>query len=74
MAAQSPGGPSPGGPSPGETGKGRASLVGGIVVGIAVLVLWGMIARELGLVSTATTIAGLLAAIAVAAWIRLADL
>ena len=58
----------------GEIKKGRASLIGGIAVGIAVLVLWVAIARDLGLTSPATLLAGFLAAIAVAAWIRLADL
>ncbi len=61
-------------PLQGEIKKGRASLIGGIAVGIAVLVLWAAIARDLGIASTATLIAGLLAAIAVAAWIRVADL
>ena len=58
----------------GEIKKGRASLIGGIAVGIAVLALWTMIARDLGIASTTTLIAGLAAAVAVAVWIRLADL
>ena len=58
----------------GEIKKGRASLIGGIAVGIAVLVLWTAIARDLGIASTATIIGGLAAAAAVAAWIRVADL
>ena len=58
----------------GEIKKGRASLIGGIAVGIAVLALWEAVTRDLGIASTATLVAGLLAAIAVAAWIRVADL
>ena len=58
----------------GEIKKGRASLIGGIAVGIAVLALWTMIARDLGIASTTTLIAGLGAAVAVAVWIRIADL
>lgn len=58
----------------GEIKKGRASLIGGIAVGIAVLVLWTAIARDLGIASTATIIGGLAVAAAVAAWIRIADL
>ena len=58
----------------GEIKKGRASLIGGIAVGIAVLVLWTAIARDLGIASTATIIGGLAVAAAVAAWIRVADL
>jgi hypothetical protein len=58
----------------GELKKGRSSLIGGIAVGIAVLALWGAIARDTGMGSTATMIAGLLVAVAAAAWIRMADL
>ena len=58
----------------GEIKKGRASLIGGIAVGIAVLALWGAIFRNFGMTSAATTVIGLLVAGAVAAWIRLADL
>ncbi len=61
-------------PLQGEIKKGRASLIGGIAVGIAVLALWTMIARDLGIASTMTLIAGLAAAVAVAVWIRIADL
>ena len=58
----------------GEIKKGRASLIGGIAVGIAVLALWTAISRDLGITSAATIIAGLVVAAAVAAWIRIADL
>ncbi len=58
----------------GEIKKGRASLIGGIAVGIAVLALWGAIFRNFGMTSAATSVMGLLVAGAVAAWIRVADL
>ena len=58
----------------GEIKKGRASLIGGIAVGFAVLVRWAAIARNLGIASIATLLTGLAAAIAVAAWIRITDL
>lgn len=61
-------------PRQGEIKTGRASLIGGIAVGIAVLVLWEAVTRDLGIASTVTLVAGLLVAIAVAAWIRAADL
>ncbi len=54
--------------------RGRASLVGGIAVGIAVLALWALIAHDLAIDTRATIICGVLVAIAVAAWIRIADL
>jgi hypothetical protein len=54
--------------------RGRASLVGGIAVGIAVLALWVVIARDLAIATPATIVSGALVAIAVAAWIRIADL
>lgn len=53
---------------------GKASLVGGIAVGIAVFVLWTAITRELGLAGTAAMVAGLVVATAIGAWIRIADL
>lgn len=53
---------------------GKASLVGGIAVGVAVFVLWMAITRELGSAGTSVTIAGLLVAAGVGAWIRIADL
>ncbi len=53
---------------------GKASLIGGIAVGIAVFVLSQAIAREFGAGGTGATIAGLLLAGTVGAWIRIADL
>ncbi len=53
---------------------GNASLVGGIVVGIASMVLWVAATRELGLGGTIILGAGLLVSAAVAVWTRLADL
>jgi hypothetical protein len=50
------------------------SLVGGIAVGIAVLVLWIGITHELGADSVVVLAAGVLVAAGVAAWIRRADL
>jgi hypothetical protein len=61
-------------PLQGEIKKGRASLIGGMAVGVAVLALWVAIARDLDIASAATIVAGLFAAVAVAAWIRIADL
>jgi lipopolysaccharide export LptBFGC system permease protein LptF len=54
--------------------QGKASLVGGIAVGIAVLVLWTAIAHELAADTIPTIIAGVLVAGGIATWIRLADL
>jgi len=54
--------------------RGKASLVGGIAVGIAVLVLWTAIAHELAVYTIPTIIAGVLIAGGIATWIRLADL
>jgi protein-S-isoprenylcysteine O-methyltransferase Ste14 len=53
---------------------GKASLIGGIAVGVATLVLWVGVAHELGADTAPWLVAGLLVAAAVAAWIRLADL
>ena len=53
---------------------GKASLIGGIAVGVAVLVLWSAIAHELGADSVPVLGAGLLVAAGIAAWIRVADL
>jgi hypothetical protein len=54
--------------------QGKASLVGGIAVGFAVLVLWTAIAHELAVDGVVTIVIGFLVAAAIAAWIRLADL
>ncbi len=53
---------------------GKASLIGGIAVGIASMVIWIAVTRELGLLGTPALAAGLLISTAVAAWIRIADL
>ncbi|HTW71664.1 MAG TPA: hypothetical protein VME47_17395 [Acetobacteraceae bacterium] len=53
---------------------GKASLIGGIAVGIAVLVLWNAVAHELAADGPATIAAGVLVAAGIAAWIRVADL
>jgi len=54
--------------------SGKASLIGGIVVGIACFVLWTVIARELGADSTGWLAAGLVVSAGIGVWIRLADL
>ncbi len=51
-----------------------ASLIGGIVVGIAVVGLWFAIARELDMLSPIVMAAGVVLAVATASWIRLANL
>ena len=54
--------------------QGKSSLIGGIAVGVAVLVLWMAIAHELAADNTLTVALGIVVAAAIAAWIRLADL
>jgi len=54
--------------------QGKASLVGGIAVGVAVLVLWTAVARELAADNVATIVVGVLVAAGIATWIRVADL
>ena len=58
----------------GRIKQGKASLIGGIAVGFAVLVLWTAIAHELAVDGVVTIVIGFLVAAAIAAWIRLADL
>jgi hypothetical protein len=53
---------------------GKASLVGGIVVGIATMVLWLAVTHELGWSGPMALGAGALVSAAVAIWTRLADL
>ena len=53
---------------------GRASLIGGIAVGIAAFIIWTAIARELGYAGTVGIVTGAIAAVAIGAWIRIADL
>ena len=54
--------------------QGKASLIGGIAVGVAVLVLWTAMAHELAADSAVVVAVGVLVAAGIAAWIRLADL
>ncbi len=54
--------------------QGKASLVGGIAVGAAVLVLWTAVAHELAVDSVGVVVVGGLVAAGIAAWIRVADL
>lgn len=58
----------------GEIKKGRASLVGGIAVGIAVMALWWVLARDLGYAGAAPLLLGAGVATALGAYIRIADL
>lgn len=53
---------------------GKASLIGGIAVGIAGFALWTVIARELGADTMLWEIVGLVVSAGVATWIRVADL
>jgi hypothetical protein len=53
---------------------GRASLIGGIAVGVASFVLWAAVAHELDADSGPCLAIGLIVAAAIAAWIRVADL
>ena len=54
--------------------QGKSSLIGGIAVGIAALVLWTAIAHALAADNIATITVGAFAAGGIAAWIRIADL
>ena len=58
----------------GRINPSKASLVGGIAVGIASMVLWLAVTRELGFGGTLTLGAGLVVSVMVAVWTRLADL
>ena len=53
---------------------GKASLIGGIVVAMAVMVLWVAATRELGFHGMLIMGAGLLVSAAAGIWTRLADL
>jgi len=53
---------------------GRASLIGGIAVGVASFILWALVTHDLGVDTPALLFCGLLIAAAVGLWIRLADL
>ena len=60
--------------SRGHVTTGKASLIGGIVVGIASMTLWVAVTRELGFTGTPVLAAGVLVAAAAGIWTRLADL
>jgi hypothetical protein len=53
---------------------GKASLIGGIVVAIATLVLWAAVTSELGFHGPLVLGIGLVIAAAAGIWTRLADL
>jgi len=52
----------------------KASQIGGIVVGIASMVLWVAVTRELGFHGAPALVLGLLVSAAAGTWTRLADL
>ena len=54
--------------------QGKASLIGGIAVGVTSFGLWIAVAHELGADTVPWLIAGLVVAAGVATWIRVADL
>ncbi len=58
----------------GRIKRGRASLIGGVAVGICVLGLWLGAEHELGVFTPGASVLGVLVAGAVGSWIRLADL
>ncbi len=58
----------------GQIKKSRASLIGGIAVGAAVLALWSVIALDLGAASDPVMFVGGAVAALVALWIWKADL
>jgi hypothetical protein len=53
---------------------GKASLIGGIAVGIASFVLWAAVTRQLGFAGPLVLGLGLVVSAGVATWIRVADL
>lgn len=58
----------------GQIKKGRASLIGGIAVGLCVMALWTAIARDLAGATDLVMAAGALVSALVALWIWQADL
>ena len=58
----------------GRSKRGRASLIGGLATGAAVWALWIGVAARLGWGGAGAAVSGLVAAAAVAAWVRIADL
>ena len=53
---------------------GKASLIGGIVVAVATMVLWMAVTYELGFHGMPVLIAGLMVSAITGIWTRLADL
>jgi len=53
---------------------GKASLIGGLVVSVATIVLWLAVTGELGFQGPVNLGAGILIAVAAGIWTRLADL
>lgn len=53
---------------------GKASLIGGIAVAFAALVLWTAIAHQAAADSVPVLVLGLLVAVGIGIWIRVADL
>ena len=53
---------------------GKASLIGGMVVAVATMVLWMAAAQELGFHGMPVLIAGLMVSAITGIWTRLADL
>jgi hypothetical protein len=58
----------------GSVAGGRASLIGGIVVGIAVFLLWLALMHELGTEGLVSAAIGLIISAGIGIWIRRADL
>ncbi|HQT75496.1 MAG: hypothetical protein B7Z80_01420 [Rhodospirillales bacterium 20-64-7] len=54
--------------------SGKASLIGGIVVGFAAFVLWAACAHELGADTVPWLSVGAVIAAGIGTWIRVADL
>jgi hypothetical protein len=54
--------------------SGNASLIGGIVVGLACFALWSAIAHDLGADTLPWLTTGAIVAAAIGIWIRVADL
>ena len=58
----------------GHVTTGKASLIGGIVVGLACMVLWMAVTKKLGIHGPPVLAAGVFVSAAAAVWTRLADL
>ncbi len=57
-----------------EPKAGRSSLIGGIVVGVAVFAIWTLVVRDVMPGAPLAVLPGVLLGLAVAVWIRAADL